>query len=655
MTRQAWIGGAGLLIAIGVAVGVPSNRTDAAASMVEWPFYGGDQAGTKYSALTEINTKTVSRLHVAWQWKTGEEARKEYGTAPGMFEATPLMIDNVLYFSTPYHRVIAIDAETGAEIWQYDPKSYEDGQPPNGTGYVHRGVAAWRDGDRLRIFLNTRYRLICLDAKTGAPVTSFGAAGIVDLSKGLVWAINKLHYTNTSPPIVYKNLVILGNGVGDRLVYRNDPPGDVRAFDAHTGKQVWSFHTIPQAGEVGNDTWGDESWKITGHTNVWAPMTLDDQRGLVYLPVSTPSNDLFGGRRPGANVFAESIVCLDAATGQRKWHHQLVHHGLWDYDLASPPNLVTITVEGRKIDAVVQLTKHGFAFVFDRVTGEPVWPITERPVPASDIPQEHAYPTQPFPSKPPAISPQGVTLDDAFDATPDLKAEAQAEMQKYRIGPLFTPPSLQGTLMLPGMLGGANWGGGAFDPDSSMLYVKTSNMANIARVTRPDRTPANPRADEVDAEWSGDLLRTNATFHNGLPLTKPPYGHLTAIDLNHGTIAWKEPFGDWPQLRRHAALAGVTLPPRLGVSGPQGGIVTKGGLVLIGGGDGALHAIDKTTGRELWQAELPGRATATPMTYRTRAGHQFVVIATGVGKGASLVAFGLDADTPATASASKPR
>ena len=655
MTRQAWIGGAGLLIAIGVAVGVPSNGTDAAASMVEWPFYGGDQAGTKYSALTEINTKTVSRLHVAWQWKTGEEARKEYGTAPGMFEATPLMIDNVLYFSTPYHRVIAIDAETGAEIWQYDPKSYEDGQPPNGTGYVHRGVAAWRDGDRLRIFLNTRYRLICLDAKTGAPVTSFGAAGIVDLSKGLVWAINKLHYTNTSPPIVYKNLVILGNGVGDRLVYRNDPPGDVRAFDAHTGKQVWSFHTIPQAGEVGNDTWGDESWKITGHTNVWAPMTLDDQRGLVYLPVSTPSNDLFGGRRPGANVFAESIVCLDAATGQRKWHHQLVHHGLWDYDLASPPNLVTITVEGRKIDAVVQLTKHGFAFVFDRVTGEPVWPITERPVPASDIPQEHAYPTQPFPSKPPAISPQGVTLDDAFDATPDLKAEAQAEMQKYRIGPLFTPPSLQGTLMLPGMLGGANWGGGAFDPDSSMLYVKTSNMANIARVTRPDRTPANPRADEVDAEWSGDLLRTNATFHNGLPLTKPPYGHLTAIDLNHGTIAWKEPFGDWPQLRRHAALAGVTLPPRLGVSGPQGGIVTKGGLVLIGGGDGALHAIDKTTGRELWQAELPGRATATPMTYRTRAGHQFVVIATGVGKGASLVAFGLDADTPATASASKPR
>jgi quinoprotein glucose dehydrogenase len=649
MTRRAWIGGAALLLAIGLAAGARSTRMDAAASMVEWPVHGGDSAGTKYSALTEINASTVSSLKIAWQWQTGEDELKEFGTRPGMFEATPLMIDNVLYFSTPYHRVIALDAETGAELWKYDPKSYEDGQPPNGTGYVHRGIAAWRDGDKLRIFLNTRYRLICLDAKTGKVVTSFGINGIIDLSKGLVWETNRLHYTQTSPPIVYKNIVILGNGVGDRLVYRKDPPGDVRGFDARTGKQLWTFHTIPQAGEVGNETWEEESWKITGHTNVWAPMTLDEQRGLVYMPVGTPSNDFYGGRRPGANLFAESIVCLDANTGKRKWHHQLIHHGLWDYDVASPPSLVTITVDGRKIDAVVQLTKHGFAFVFDRVSGEPVWPIVERPVPGSDVPGEHAYPTQPFPTKPPAFSPQGVTLDDAFDVTPELKAEAQAEMQKYRMGPLFTPPSMKGTLFLPGFLGGANWGGGAFDPDSGMLYVKTTNVATILRITKPDKTAANPRADEVDAEYTGDLAATGATFHKGLPLTKPPYGHLTAIDLNHGTIAWQEPFGDWPQLRRQAAQAGVTLPPRLGVSGPQGGIVTKGGLVLIGGGDGALHAIDKATGREIWQADLPGRATATPMTYRTRAGHQFVVIATGVGKGASLVAFGLGGDKPATA------
>ena len=261
--------------------------------------------------------------------------------------------------------------ESGSDISSFDPETYRAGQPPNATGYVHRGLAAWRDGNRLRLFLNTRYRLICLDADTGKPVTSFGDNGVVDLSQGLRWPINKLHYTNTSPPIVYRDLVILGNGVGDRLAYTNDPPGDVRAFDARTGKRVWTFHTIPQAGEPGNETWGQGSWKFTGHTNVWAPMTLDEARGLLYLPVSTPSNDFYGGRRPGANLFAESIVCLDAATGQRKWHFQIVHHGVWDYDLASPPNLVTITVAGRKIDAVVQLTKQSLAFVFDRVTGEP--------------------------------------------------------------------------------------------------------------------------------------------------------------------------------------------------------------------------------------------------------------------------------------------
>ncbi len=633
--------------ALAVAVG-HARRIDASGAMVEWPFYGADQAGTKYSPLTDINLETVSKLHVAWEWKTGELPLDQFETRPGMFEATPLMIDNVLYFSTPYHRVVALNADTGAEIWSYDPKSYQDGQPPNGTGYVHRGIAAWHDGGKLRIFLNTRYRLICLDAKSGALVETFGDHGIVDLSHGLIWEIRKLDYTNTSPPIVYQNLVIVGNGVGDRLVYHHDPPGDVRAFDARTGKQVWSFHTIPQAGELGNDTWGADSWKFTGHTNVWAPMTLDDKRGLVFLPVSTPSNDYFGGARPGANVFAESLVCLDAKTGQRKWHYQLVHHGLWDYDLASPPNLATITVDGRKIDAVVQLTKQGFAFVFDRVTGTPVWPIEERAVPASDIPEERASATQPFPTKPPAFTPQGVSLDDAFDLTPELKAEAQAQMKKFRIGPVFTPPSLEGTVMRPGNIGGANWGGGAFDPDTGTLYVKTTNSPTIARVVRAKHDPSNPRAAEVDAEWTGDLTAT-ASFHGGLPLTKPPYAFLTAIDLNHGSILWQEPFGDSPQIRRNPALAGVTLPDRLGASGPMGAVVTKGGVVLVGGGDNALHAIDKTTGRELWSAPLSGRATATPMTYRTREGHQFVVIATGVGKGASLMAFGLDAGKPTTA------
>ena len=610
----------------------------------DWPFYGGDEGGTKYSTLADINASTVTRLSVAWEWKVGEKALAAFSTRPGNFQATPLMIDNVLYLSTPYNRVVALNADTGAEIWSFDPRAYEDGQPPNGTGFVHRGVAAWRDraaGNALRIFINSRYRLICLDAATGHPVDSFGTRGVVDLSRGLVWEIDKKHYTNTSPPLVHKDLVILGNGVGDRLVYKNDPPGDVRAFDARTGRQIWSFRPIPQPGELGNETWGADSWSITGHTNVWSPMTLDAERGLVYLPFGTPSNDFFGGRRPGANVFAESLVCLDANTGVRKWHYQIVHHGLWDYDNPSPPNLVTIRVDGRSIDAVVQLTKQGFAFVFDRVTGQPVWPIEERPVPASDVDGEHAWPTQPFPTRPPAISEQGVTLDDAFDATPAIKAAAQKALATYRIGPLFTPPSLGGTVQRPGLIGGANWGGGAFDPRTGLLFVKTTNQANIARLGKPDRSAANPRAAEVDAELTrvGD---TNAELMDGLPLLKPPFGHLVAIDLNRGAIAWRVPFGDTPSLRRHPALQGVALPPVLGVAGAPGVLATAGGLVFAGGGDLALHAVRSADGAELWHAALPRRANGTPMTYRSRGGRQFVVIATGGGEDASLVAFALE-------------
>jgi quinoprotein glucose dehydrogenase len=603
---------------------------------VEWPVWGGDAGAAHYSPLADVNPANVAKLRQAWVWKTGETELADYSTRPGMFENTPVLLDGVLYVTTPYNRVVALRPETGAEIWSYDPKSYVDGQPPNGTGYVHRGIALWRDArdrSQMRIFLNTRYRLIALDARTGKPVNSFGDNGIVDLSQGLVWQINKLHYTETSPPVVYKDLVIVGNGVGDRLMYKNDPPGDVRAFDARTGKRVWTFHTIPQAGEFGNDTWGADSWKFTGHTNVWAPMSLDEQRGLLYLPVSTPSNDFYGGNRPGNNLFGESLVCLDANTGARKWHFQIVHHGLWDYDLSSPPVLVTTTVDGRKIDAVVQLTKEGFAFVFDRVSGKPVWPIEERPVPASDVPGEHASPTQPFPTKPPAFSPQGVTLDDAFDLTPELQAEARAEMKKYRLGPLFTPPSVEGTLGRPGIIGGANWGGGAFDPETGMLYIKTTNTPAIFRVKQTAKTA------EVDAGWVGDL-GAQATFHGRLPLTKPPHGHVTAIDLNHGTIAWQQPFGDWPELRNNAALKDVKLPAVLGMSGPQGGVVTKGGLFFVGGEDMSLHAIEASTGKDLWQGALPARSFGTPMTYRV-GGKQFVVIAAGQGSNAVLVGFAL--------------
>jgi quinoprotein glucose dehydrogenase len=535
-----------------------------------------------------------------------------------------------------------MEAESGKVLWEYDPKAWEWGQVPNGTGFVHRGVSAWRDsanGSQLRIFMNSRTKLICLDAKSGQPVRTFGDNGIVDLSKGLSWEINPKHYTNTSPIVVYKDLLILGNGVADRLVYKNDPPGDVRAFHARTGKPVWSFHPVPKKGEFGNETWENESWKVTGHTNVWAPMTLDDKRGLVYLPLSTPSNDFYGGRRLGQNLFAETLVCLDANTGKRVWHFQIVHHGLWDYDLPSPPNLVTITVDGRRIDAVVQLTKTGFAFVFDRVTGRPVWPIEERAVPSSDVPGEKAWPTQPFPVKPPPFAEQGVSLNDAFDLTPELKAEAQAEMKKYRIGPLYTPPTFQGTVMRPGLIGGANWGSGAFDPETGMLFVKSNNFPAIARLMKP-AGGQGPRASDVDADYVREGA-TNADFHNGLPLLKPPYGHLTAIDLNKGEIAWRVPFGDNAALRAHPALKGVALPEKLGAVGVAGALATRGGLVFIGGGDTAFHAVDMRNGADLWTWPMKRRTTGTPMTYRTKNGKQFVLIATGSGADAALMAFAL--------------
>lgn len=620
---------------------------------LDWPVYGHDPGGQKHSPLTTLNRGNVARLVRTWTWNTGEEPHPATATAtatkPGLFQATPVLIEGTLYLSTPYNRVVALDGETGREKWSYDPGAYTFGQPFNGTGFVHRGVAAWSDGRERRIFINSRWRLIALDAATGRKVPGFGEAGEVDLTAGLRRRVNKLHYTNTSPPVVWRDLVIVGNGVGDRLVYPNDPPGDVQAFDARTGRPVWRFGTIPQEGEPGHETWEDGSAEITGHVNVWAPFTVDTARGLVYLPVSTPSNDWYGGARKGDNLFAESIVCLDARTGERVWHFQMVHHGLWDYDLPAPPVLATIRARGRTIDAVAVPTKMGFLFVFDRVTGEPVWPIEERPVPRSDVPGERASRTQPFPTKPPPFAKQGFAREDVIVFTPELEALAMAEVAKYRMGPMFTPPSLQGTIAMPGAIGGAGWGGACFDPDTGVLYVKATNQPDVYKLLANDHPSDSARgAYLLDLELDLGITPRDAEAGTGthqpteaLPVHKPPYGTLTAIDLGRGEHAWQVPLGDTPSLREHPLLKGVRLPP-LGVAGAPGAIVTAGGLLFATGGGSTLYALDKITGQVLWQADLGQRGYSVPMVYETASGRPFVVAATGVGTGASLQAFCVD-------------
>jgi len=620
----------------------------------DWPVYGGDPGATKYSPLADIDRRNVQRLALAWRWRVGERAIPRTDSTkearPGNFQATPLMVGDTLFFSTPYNRVVAMDAGTGRPYWIYDPGAYVFGQPSNGTGFVHRGVATWSDGRQRRIFMNSRWRLIALDAATGTLVRSFGDTGVVDLTRRLARPVNKLHYTNTSPPVVWGNLVIVGNGVGDRLVYRDDPPGDVQAFDARTGERVWDFNPIPRPGEFGNETWEDESWKFTGHTNVWAPFSVDSARGLVYLPVSTPSDDWYGGARKGDNLFAESIVCLDARTGKRRWHFQTVHHGLWDYDLPAPPVLGSVRANGRSLDIVAVPTKMGLLFVFDRVTGKPVWSIEERPVAASAVPGERTAPTQPIPSKPAPFAKQGFTTDDVIDFTPALKQRALAAIAPFHLGPLYTPPSIEGTIVMPGSIGGSGWGGGAFDPETGVIYVKATNSPVLYRIMK-----TSAPSDTVDAEYMVDLPHSTLSLSfepkdstgeerttiPDLPINKPPYGTLTAIDLNTGKQRWQVPLGDSPQIRRHPMLRGVALPPFLGVAGAPGAIVTRGGLLFVTGGGSTLYAIDKATGATLWQFDLGRRAYAVPMTYRTRSGRQFVVIASGAGADAELLAFAL--------------
>lgn len=625
----------GCLLILGLAAGATAQKKKS-----EWRFYGGDAGSTKYSPLDQINRDNVRGLKVAWTWDSPDlkilEQRQRLFTLGN--EATPIMIGGVLYVSTSLSQVAAIDASTGKTIWVYDSKSYETGQPTN-LGFLHRGVAYWTDGKLERIFIGTcDAYLIALDAKTGQPVESFGEGGRVNLTKAIPLAVNARNYAVSSPPVICEGLVIVGSSISDGPIKKEAPRGDIQAFDVRTGKPAWTFHVVPQAGEFGNETWENESWRYTGNTNCWTLMSVDEELGYVYIPTGTPTNDWYGGHRLGNNLFAESLICLEAKTGKRVWHYQTVHHGLWDYDLPAAPVLCNLRVNGRLIRAVAQVTKTGFVFVFDRVTGKPVWPIEEKPVPQSTIPGERSSATQPMPSKPAPFEIQGATEDNLIDFTPELRKEALAILNQYDHGPIFTPPTEKGTINLPGWGGGANWWGAAFDPDTGMFYIPSTTGPIVVKLSKPD--PA--RSNFQYARTQGG----SAAGPRGLPLFKPPFGRITAIDLNKGEHVWQIPHGDGPRQKVNEIIGNGKDVGPLGAGG-GGPLLTKtllfvgqgsGGRGGGGGGGGnVLRAFDKATGKVIAEIELAATPHGTPMTYLA-GGKQYIVVATYDGR---LVALAL--------------
>ena len=580
------------------------------------------------------------------------------------------MIGGVLYATAGWSRnVVAIDAASGETLWLYRADEGVRGDRAPVRAAAGRGVSYWTDGrgDERIILVTKGYRLIALNARTGVPIATFGDDGIVDLyedhSEGLDRPpLEDGQITLNSPATVVGDVIVVGAALRATAPAKEFPAGFVRGFDARTGEQLWLFRTIPQADEFGNDTWGSDSWRYSGNTGVWAPMSADEELGYVYLPVETPTNDLYGGHRPGDNLFAESLVCLDAKTGERIWHFQFVHHGIWDYDIPTAPTLIDITVGGRRIKAVAQVTKQAFTYVFDRVTGEPVWPIEERPVPQSTVPGEVTSPTQPFPTRPAPFDRQGVTTDDLLDFTAELNAEAQRIASEYQLGPLFTPPILAGAdgaralLMLPHMTGGANWQGGAVDAETGILYVASVTNPTVAGLTNdPTRTTmdyvrgggrrAPGRSAPQETQGCGEIGPL------GLPLIKPPWGRITAINLNTGDHLWMVPNGDTPDcVKNHPALSGVEI-PRTGKPDRSGILVTK---TLLFAGEGAgvfatptwaggpmFYAYDKQTGEILSEFELPKNQSGVPMTYMLD-GKQYIVMAIGArGQAAELVALAL--------------
>lgn len=641
-----------VILTAGISQVSATAQSSSADKTIEWPHFGSSLGSTRYSEAAQIHEGNVNDLEIAWRWTSPDAALNEkVRLRAGQFKATPIMIDGVLYLSTALNQVAAVDAASGETIWLHDPKAYERGRPAN-SGFQHRGVAYWSDGSDARILIATGTRqLIALNAKTGERYPDFGTDGAVDLTQGLGREIDERQLGFNSPPLIVRDVVILGSVVSDGPSTLRMPPGHIRGFDVRTGKQLWRFNTIPQEGEFGVETWLEDSWKYTGNTNAWGPLSGDAELGHVYVPVGTPTSDYYGGHRKGDNLFSESLLCLNVETGKRVWHFQGVHHGLWDYDFCAAPNLVDISVDGKKIKAIAEVSKQGYTYVFNRVTGEPVWPIVETPVPQTNVPGEWTSPTQPIPTKPPPFERLGVQEHDLIDFTPELYEEALEIMNQYVTGPLFTPPSMfgengkKGAFSMPGGGGGANWAGAAVDPETGLLYVHSNTIPRVLSIRK---------ADGQRTEFSH--VRGNPAYvtgPQGLPLVKPPWGRITAIDLNRGEIAWQIAHGDGP--RDHPAIRHLDL-PQLGTPGHRG--MSSGGPLLtktllfysqaqrdikleLSESEYFMRAFRKTTGETLWEKKLETPPHGAPMTY-VYGGKQFIVVATGgARKTAELLAFSL--------------
>ena len=627
----------------------------------EWHDYAGDSRGMKYSPLDQIHAGNVSKLRIAWRWRTadGHLQLSDPAMRGSRYEDTPLMANGVLYTVTPLGFVAALDPETGVPRWVYDTRVATAGRP-HGLGHIARGLMYWSDGTRERLYhAGNDAFLYSIDAKTGTLDLAFGDDGKVDIVAGLRRA-ERVTNISGRRGVVTGDVVIVGSTIKTPPMGADEeaPPGEVRAYDARSGKHLWTFHLVPQEGEFGYETWLEMSAERTGNANAWAGMAYDKELDYVYVPTSNPGNDYFGAMRPGDNLFGESLVCLEANTGKRVWHFQAHHHGLWDYDFPMHPALGEVMVDGMRVKAVMIANKTNFIYAFDRKTGRPLWPIDERPVPQATTKNgEVTSPTQPFPTKPPAIGLRGSLPENLIDFTPELKASALENLQQFEHGPLFTPPSDRGTLVVPSEYGGPNLGGGAFDPESGIYYVPTRFTASIHRAGYPSTGDAGIAGRRAGPER--DRSSTSFLTLGGLPIFKPPYASVAAVDMNRGEIVWQTPIGSGP--RHHPLLAGLTLPPLGDAIQGAGPLVTKTLLFvavtnLFGTGRPTppvtakfgdpgwerklLYVFDKRSGAIVHVVEMDGLGMSTPMTYLHR-GKQYIVVATGARENSELVALSL--------------